>query len=125
MTQKLQNVTDRIKTYEDACNELGRSIDPCMVLNMTDELAYRKLKVISKALNEGWEADWTDLFQPKYYPYFEVEINGSTSGLVYVNSAHAFSHANTLIGSRLAFKSRELAEYAGKQFIDIYKAFIL
>ena len=26
--------------------------------------------------------------------------------------------------SRLAFKNRELAEYSGKQFIDIYKDFV-
>lgn len=126
MTQKTQNVTDRIKTYEDACNELGLLPYPHSIATMTDdELAYYKLKVIVKALNEGWEADWTNRCQAKFYPYFETEINGSLSGLVSVSSSHAFSYANTPFGSRLAFKSRELAEYAGKQFIDIYKAFIL
>lgn len=29
------------------------------------------------------------------------------------------------IGSRLAFKTKELAEYAGKQFIDIWTDFCL
>lgn len=126
MTQKTQSVTDRVKTYEDACKEMGIPISPPRISAMTDdELAYYKLIVISKALNEGWEADWTDRFQPKYYPYFEVEIIGANSGLVFVISNNAFSSAHTLFGSRLAFKSRELAEYAGKQFIDIYKAFIL
>lgn len=36
----------------------------------------------------------------------------------------AFSKSRSKFGSRLAFKNRELAEYSGKQFIDIYKDFV-
>ena len=38
--------------------------------------------------------------------------------------AMKFSDSNANHGSRLAFKNRELAEYSGKQFIDIYKDFV-
>ena len=32
--------------------------------------------------------------------------------------------ARAYIGSRLAFKNRELAEYAGRQFIDIWADYV-
>lgn len=41
-------------------------------------------------------------------------------GLVFAYAYSASSHSNTFYGSRLAFKSEALAEYAGKQFIEIY-----
>ena len=66
-------------------------------------------------------------------------MNAETrAGVVYRSSSYAYanggvSYAYALydsaivyahIGSRLAFKSEELAEYAGKQFTDIYADFI-
>ncbi len=41
-------------------------------------------------------------------------------GLVYAYAYNSSSYSSTSSGSRLAFKSKELAEYAGKQFIEIY-----
>lgn len=41
-------------------------------------------------------------------------------GLVFASARNASSDSHTVYGSRLAFKSKELAEYAGKQFIEIY-----
>lgn len=41
-------------------------------------------------------------------------------GLVCAYANFASSHSNTSYGSRLAFKSQALAEYAGKQFIELY-----
>lgn len=120
-----KSITERIKTYEDACKELGLPLYPERIQFMTeDELAYYKLKVIAKALNEGWEADWADTSQYKYFPCFEV-TNGAFSGLVYVHSNLALPYSYTYIGSRLAYKSRPLAEYAGKQFNELYAKFIL
>ena len=50
---------------------------------------------------------------------------------VVLRSAVSFAYANydsartsTYIASLLAFKSKELAEYAGKQFTEIYADFI-
>jgi len=41
-------------------------------------------------------------------------------GLVYAHAYSVSSYSYTVSGSRLAFKSEELAEYAGKQFAEIY-----
>lgn len=44
--------------------------------------------------------------------------------LVYTGVRNASLSSYTYYGSRLAFKSEELAEYAGKQFIDIYADYL-
>ena len=122
-----KSITERIKTYADACHELGIPLYPERILSMTeDELAYYKLKVISRALNEGWEADWANKDERKYYPYFEVLPYGANPGLVCVFSDLAFSFMCSRISLyRLAYKSRTLAEYAGEQFNELYAKFIL
>ncbi|MNY77977.1 hypothetical protein D3C86_2180520 [compost metagenome] len=46
---------------------------------------------------------------------------GSGAGFSFFD--YAFDHSGSCVGSRLVFKSRELAEYAAKQFINEYKDF--
>jgi len=47
----------------------------------------------------------------------------SGSGLAY--DGYGTRVSDTSVGSRLCFKSSELAEYAGRQFQDIYKEFMI
>ena len=47
----------------------------------------------------------------------------ANGGVSYANSNNDSANVNANFGSRLAFKNEELAEYAGKQFIDIYADF--
>jgi hypothetical protein len=119
-------ITDRVKTFEDACIVL--EIDPADVLHSahSDFLkphidsvnAYCKIIVISKALNEGWIPDWNDEDQYKYYPWFYFH---SPSGFRLNGVYYHYSYSG--VGSRLCFKSRELAEYAATQFQNIYEQF--
>jgi hypothetical protein len=44
----------------------------------------------------------------------------AVGGVAYAHANFASSYSSTSLGSRLAFRTEELAEYAGKQFIDIY-----
>lgn len=114
------DITQRVKTFEDACNIIG--IDPGKFLcpcDTKDEAAFKKLKVIAKALNEGWQPDWTNSDQYKYYPWFNMS---SGSGLAFVGYVRDYSHS--IVGSRLCFKSANLAKYAGTQFIDLYTDFM-
>ena len=79
--QDKRPVTERIKTFEDACNELGednilvqayRSADFNTSGNSKDVLdviAYLKLRIIAAALNEGWEPQFTE-DEYRYYPWF-------------------------------------------------------
>lgn len=122
-----KDITKRVKSYADACAVLGIepvNEDVLVKLGFTkDEIAYRKLKTIAEALNEGWQPNWTDCNEYKYWPWFEFESN--SAGFAYAITIHAVTNANAYIGSRLCFKTRELATFAGKQFKDIYNDYLL
>lgn len=73
-TFKPKDIRDRVKTFEDACTVLG--IDPDEWKNRhlmfdKDVLAYLKLRVIAKALNEGWYPKFTE-DERRYYPWFYI-----------------------------------------------------
>jgi len=119
-------VTERIKTFEDALKETGRPDVP-EFSDVPEDLrdyfkAQYKAIVITEALNEGWEADWEDENQEKYILWF---LTKSPSGFAF--SAAHFSFTSPYAGnaSRLCFKTRVLAKYAGEQFLDIWKDLIL
>lgn len=110
-----------------------------------DIVAYLKLRIIAAALNEGWEPQFTT-DEWRYFPYFvlytQEEIDEmddeqkhrvvyrssyyafASGGVAYANSHYDSSHTYTFIGSRLAFKTRELAKYAGEQFIEIWADYV-
>ena len=117
----VENIMERVKTFEDACDVLG--IEPCTLfrsLDSKDEIAYKKIKIIARVLNQGWAPNWSDTNERKWYPWFNA---AGSSGFGF--SASAYDYWFALAGSRLCFKSKELAEYAGKQFECIYKSFII
>lgn len=120
---KAKAVIERIKTFEDACRELGLSTVQIGVDGLSDDEksihAYAKLIIIARALNEGWTPDWNNTNQYKYVPWFK---ENSGFGLSYNDFVGWISTTNG--GSRLCYKTRELAEYAAKQFADIYKDFL-
>ena len=155
-------VTERIKTFEDACNELGEDNLMVRVYQTLiardgkteqslaewmgkDVVAFLKLRIITEALNEGWHPKFTEV-ECRYYPWFYIyakekynnfseEENHRRVGRViyrgrnyacayggvsYAIASHGASSAYAVVGSHLAFSNRDLAEYAGKQFIDIW-----
>ena len=154
-----KDITERVKTFEDACAVLGDENQFVLLYNVfinefsvtkhiqsdKDVLTYLKLRIITAALNEGWEPQFTE-DECRYYPWFEFftqselnEMSDDEKGRVvgrannnsnafgglacaYANSASSNSFGNN--GSRLAFKTRELAEYAGRQFVELYADFV-
>ena len=118
-----QNVMDRIKTFEDAMEETGRKGVPDFSDLPKDMrkhfIALYKMEVITEALNEGWKADWDNSDENKYYPYFTMSPSSFALCVSYCVYACAWAVAGC--GSRLFYKTRELAEYSAKQFIDIWK----
>lgn len=110
-----------------------------------DLLSYLKLRIITSALNEGWKPKFIP-GEYRWAPYFRLytkeeikKMNAETRAPMVLRSdnneyangcvscAVAFSDSDYVgasFGSRLAFKSEELAEYAGKQFTKIYTDFI-
>jgi hypothetical protein len=115
-------VTDRIKTFDDACRELNidsneffqGSVCKALGEDVPAISAHAMLIIIARALNEGWRADFADGDQIKYYPWFKA----SGVGFSYTDCVYWFTF--TSVGSRLCYKSEELARYAGEQFKDLY-----
>lgn len=145
-----KDVRKRIKTFEDACHEIGIDAeawnrDKISLGLEPDVLAFLKLRIIVKALNEGWEPQFTE-DECRYYPWFILytgeEYNKldeeEKSRVVYrsfdyayafggVSCANAYidsSNTGAHIGVRLAFKTSELAAYCGRQFLDIWADFV-
>jgi hypothetical protein len=76
--------------------------------------AHYRLVIIARALNGNWKPDWTNWDQNKYYPWFAFR------GGQFVFHVVRYVFTSSPLGSRLCFRTRELAEYAGKQFEDLY-----
>lgn len=156
--QKVGNrpVTERIKTFDDACNALGDEhplVTQYRLINgaykndpMTEDfIAYFKLRIIVAALNEGWEPKF-EKCEYRYYPWFYLYTkeeydelddeqkgrcvlrSGSSTvsyyGFVRCNAYNDASFSSANYGSRLAFRTRELADYAGRQFIEEWADFM-
>ena len=121
----------RVTSYEEACERVG--VEPLTEERIKalelrpDEVARKKLEVITAALNEGWSPDWNNTSEYKYYPYFHIEPrkHGAHAGLSYAHSTYAASHTSAHIGSRLCFNDPETARYAGKQFSELYEQLLL
>ena len=120
-------ITDKVKTYEDAAKllELDPALLPDVSMLPEDErealIANYKLWVIAKALNEGWKPDWSNYNEYKYYPYFYYTADKGGAGVGFASDDCAYVSTDSGVGSRLCFKSQELAEYAGKQFVGLYE----
>ena len=127
-----EEITDRVKTYEDACKVLG--VEPINEQNAkaqgfrSDEIARRKLETIAAALNEGWKPDWNNTDQYKYYPYFYIQENAKgkgSAGLSCASSDYAAAYTIAYVGSRLCFYASRLARYASNQFTDLYEQILI
>lgn len=98
---------ERIRYYEDVCRELGEDVK---------ESPYDKIKQIEKLFYKGWVKDWSNVNQYKYYPYFV--FSSSIGGLVFGDSGSDLD----LCGGQVAyFPTREISDFVGKTFVDIYR----
>ena len=145
-----EDIRERVKTFDDAVVILGNDnqavIDYFAIsdTNCSDDiLAYAKLRVITEALNEGWKPTF-DEDEYRFYVWFyictkaeydrlnkdkkeECRIVGRSSDsgcFAYAPAYCSSSGSHTGFGSRLAFKTRELAEYCEKQFVDIWADYL-
>ncbi|WP_290382665.1 hypothetical protein [uncultured Duncaniella sp.] len=153
VTKRVQTLDDAVRELGDdqPAVKAWRSIkygysvsekDP----DTADIMAYVTLRVITEALNEGWKPQFTE-GERRWYAWYDFltkeEVEGmsdeekeerrvvgrasvnafAVGGLVFSNAYYVSSVSSAFGGSRLAFKNEELAEYAAKQFGDIYADF--
>ena len=149
-----KDITERVKTFEDAVAILGNFNKAVVnyhivskVTSTKDIIAFAKLRVIVEALNEGWNPTFSKS-EYRYYLLFNIyskekfdslseyyknrcsiirrsygnpnAVDSFVCPFVYDASLSPYNHG----GSRLCFKTRELAEYCGKQFIDIWADYL-
>ena len=147
-------IEERIKTFHDAIEEIGENnslvkdwFDFCnsKLKDRKDIKAYMKLRIIAAALNEGWEPKFTEdewRYSPYFVLYTQEEIDKMSEetkarvvmqsarntcaygGVTFANAVYDTSNKFAHYGSSFVFKSRKLAEYAGKQFVNIYMDFV-
>ena len=139
-------IKDKVKTFMDAVEMLGRNNqtvkDYYDIANKKcnkDMIAFSKLKIITEALNEGWKPEY-NIMEGGYYTSFDIISEYEFERLKENEKKECmvFHHQNgkiifALVSSKLSvscesyklsFKSRELAEYCGKQFMDIWIDYI-
>lgn len=114
-----------------------------------DIVAYMQLRIIAAALNEGWKPQFTK-DEKRWFPYFILwtknEIDnmsdeekdkenlllwsgsdsfGRHGGSSLFSSHVGFSDEDSILGYRLAYKTKALAGYAGRQFASFYARFYI
>lgn len=117
-----KDIKERIKTIDDVLedNNITEAQLDKMFANAPEHLKHQLIaELLCKSLNEGWEPNWDDSNEYKYYPWFKMGSPG-----------FRFSDCDgwgtgSGVGSRLCFKNRDLAKYAGKTFTDLYKQFMI
>lgn len=117
-----KDIMERIQTLDDVFQETGA--DPYRVVpypnpESPEEKAtngYRLAMEICKAYKEGWEADFRDKTQPKYFAYFTPSDSGSGLSL----DANGRWYSTAPAGSRLAWKNPDHIRDAFKKFPDVF-----
>lgn len=151
VTERIKTLDDAVSELgeDNPAVKAYRSIKYGYAISETDPetadiMAYAALRVIVEALNEGWKPQftkgewrwyaWYDLVSPEQIEDMSEEekcrVVGRASnvahaggGLVYSHAVYVSTNSYTYYGSRLAFKNEELAEYAAKQFGEIFADF--
>lgn len=151
VTERIKTLDDAVSELgeDNPAVKAYRSIKYGYAISETDPetadiMAYAALRVIVEALNEGWKPQftkgewrwyaWYDLVSPEQIEDMSEEekcrVVGRASSVANANGGLVCSHANYVStssyaysGSRLAFKNEELAEYAAKQFGEIFADF--
>lgn len=86
------------------------------------------MEALNKEANDGkqWRPNWTD-GSDKWFLWLYAEKKAKGAGCVLSHSPFVFSYSYTPAGSRLAFKTRDTAEYAwsNKEFKKLCQDYYL
>lgn len=135
-----------INSYEAACKRNGEEPITDWGDKPKDEIAYIKLKAITKAINNDPEFPRFTTNEWRYWPYFilytQEEIDemdeekrslvvlrscgdsAAYGGVACANANYASSYTNSYYGSRLAFIESERARFSGNQHKELWADFV-
>lgn len=112
-----------INDFQDAYNSLGESDEEVKLYNSMKSMnlpksmmAYQRLVIFTKALNDGWSSNFKNRSQYKYWNYFYVSTEGVFSP-IHVD----YDTYNMRVPSALYFKTEELARHCVKIALNDYK----
>lgn len=117
------DIRERVQTFDDILRISGRKIEDIILFpepkNKTQlsTNAGEKIKLISEVYNEGFIFNWDDSNQYKYIPYFERK------GSVWV-FRYSYWATDAYCGAGFWYASSDLAEDAGRKFIEIYREWL-
>ena len=138
-----------IKTFEDACKHLGINADEInrKYQFLPDHIiSFIKLEIITKALNDGCDyvREWNALDSNGYSYYnwcytltdkeaerfdwkdrvkIQYQRPDGSAGLGCADSGRGWSRSYSSIGSRLAYRTREIAWYSLNTFTMLWESF--
>lgn len=117
------DMRDKVKSFEDACKITGDDPNDKKYSQGSSYCnAQERLVTITKALNmigdKPWIPDYDDENEYKYFPWHYA----NKPGFRFYASYYTYALTYTSGGSQLCFRTRELSDYAGQQFINEYKA---
>lgn len=113
-----RSIIERVTSFEDACQLTGEDpFDSNFSQGTCDEIAYKKLKVIAKALMEGKKLDPKDANQKKWYPWHE----NSSAGFRFYDSCCGNTDTNAPVG--LCVDTEEKSNHMGKTFLFLYEQY--
>jgi|ERR1035437_654335 hypothetical protein len=111
------DIRDKVKSFIDACNILN--VDPKSVFSSTDDkidIAFKKLIIIIKALNEGWWPNWENENEYKYMNYWRMK-----GGFSFYGTSDYFT--GTYVPSALLLKDNNLAVHAAEIAKEEYREY--
>lgn len=141
------DIKERVKCLEGAITALGMENqavkDYYAIARKTtakDIVAFTKLRVIAEALNEGWKPSYNictgnyyisfELFTKEEYKRLEEDKKKECKVFCHQNEEMVYIFMSSKLAInfedyKISFKSRELAEYCGRQFFDIWKDYLI
>lgn len=146
---------NKIETLKDAIYKLGKD-DPFVELYNQfkdvsesyypkDVLAYLKLRIITAAINDGWEPTFKD-GEERWFPWFNyytaeelsemsegerkrvvgrANFNARADGCLICKGGASVEESETNFGAHLEFETEEKANYAAEKFIGVYADYLL
>ena len=120
---KPKTILDEIMSFEDACIKLGITdsdneiniLKSLSTPNKDKLIAFYRLEIIAKALNDGWYPNFNNYDEYKYFNYFRM-----VKGVFSFSYVHYHS-TDMRVPSALYLKTSELAKHCSEIAFEDYK----